>query len=1203
MKHLLLLTALLLVTITTAQVTAGPVPDYIICDDPSNDGIEVFDLTNLNAAALGNQDPTAFTVTYYASQFDAVNNVNPLVASNYTNTTNPQLIFIRVIDNATGNFNITSSNLIVEALPIVNNPQTYTYCGTITATGEIQVDLFDIEPFLSNGQNNLLFTYFLSQQDASTNSNPLSTTFISQANSPIDLFIRVQTSTSCFEVINVVVLLTNCNQNLRLIDLESCTDLINNSACFDLNINTIPALGNNSPNTHAVSYYLSQIDADNNTNSIPSTYCSSSSQQIFVRVEEIATGNADTSQTFQLTVNQSPDLYNFTPIRGCDDDGDGFIEWESSSVLNEISNVPNNVSNFSTEYYLTQLDADNQVNPIGFVANFVTSSNTPTVYVRTTFFPTSCSSVSPLQLVEEANCIVIGNPIPLEECLETPNTVACFNLTVNNSLLLSSNNPTDFTVTYYPTFANANAGSNVIANAVSYCIPSSTIVYARLEENATGAYQVREFDLLVRENLFDFNSLNDLTACDDDLDGTVIFDLNNLGNQLSNSNNLTYFNSLGDAQNNLNQITNLSAYDVSTISGGESIFILETVLNDCDVIYSADLFPQGNCNNAYNCADAQSLCERIGQPFINVFDGSNAQSGNYYPFSSSTGPRNPTWFYIPIETSGDLTLEVYQNTAPDFMGQNLDIDFAVYGPFTNPTSQCGMLSQADYVDHSFSTVMPEIAQINNAQAGEFYLILTSNFSNQPGFLKVEIGAASTATVNCDGIRMQSFLDTNFNGVVDATDPSFPLGVFQWERNNNGNLMQVATPLGSYNIYDVDPTNTYNLAYNVLPAYNSNYTVSPATYTGVTVPNNSGIVNRDFLVTPTTAYEDVVTYIIPQEQPRPGFTYTETVYYTNLGTTSVPVGQVIFTYDPTVSIVSVSDPNAVVSPTDITLAYTNLAPFAIGSFEVEMQVPVIPTVSLGDVLTNVATISPATNDLTPSNNTSTSSQIIIGSYDPNDKMESRGAFINPSTFTADDYFYYTIRFENTGTASAINVRIEDTLDPQLDWNTIEMINSSHNYVMERMENSVVWRFDNIMLPDSTRDPVGANGHVYFKIKPRSGWSEGTIIPNTAEIYFDFNPAIITNTFTSTFRTPLSNPDVEQRLFSMSPNPASDHFTINYNDVLIDGILTLYDVRGRVTLSRKLTQNNLQIDVSGLDQGIYLAKLKIGDRSFTSKLIKK
>ncbi len=1203
MKQILLILGLLFTTVITAQVTAGPVPDYILCDDFSNDGIEVFDLTVLNAAALGNQSPSTHTVTYYSSQFDAVNNVNPLPASNYTNVTNPQSIFIRVSENNTGNFNITTTNLIIEALPVVNNPQTYSYCGTVTPIGEIQVDLFDIEPLLSNGQNNLLFTYFLTQQDAFANSNPLSTSFSFQANVAIDLFIRVQTSTNCFEILNVVVFLTSCNQASQLQDLESCTDQVNNTACFDLNINTSAALGNNSANTHAVSYHISQVDADNNTNSIPVFYCSASNQQIFVRVEEIATGNANTTQSFQVVVNNSPDIYSFSPIRGCDDDNDGFIEWESSSVLNEVTNVPNNVFNFSTEYYLTQLDAENQVNPIGFVANFVTSSNTPTVYVRTTFFPTNCSSVSPLQLIEDVNCIVIGNPNALEECLQTPNTVACFDLTQNDSFILSSNNPADYTVSYYTTFANANAGSNPIVNTSSYCVPSNVVIYARLEENITGAFQVRSFDLIVRDVIIDFDTLSDLRQCDDDLDGTVNFDLTDIENQLSTVNALSYFTSLIDAQNNTNAIVNPTSFDITTITNGQRIFILETVANDCNIIYTTDLVPQGNCNNAYDCGDAQSLCERIGQPFINVFDGSNAQLGNYYPFSSSTGPRNPTWFYIPIETSGDLTLEVYQNTAPDFMGQDLDIDFAVYGPFTNPTSQCGSLTQADYVDHSFSVVMPEIAEITNAQAGEFYLILTSNFSNQPGFLKVELGATSTATVNCDGIRMQSFLDANLNGVVDATDPSFPLGVFQWERNNSGNTMQIATPLGSYNIYDVDPNNSYDLAYNILPAYTSNYTVSPATYTGVTVPNNSGIVNRDFLVTPTAAYEDVVTYIVPQEQPRPGFTYTETVYYTNLGTSSVPVGQVIFDYDPTLSIVNVSDPNAVVSPSSVTLAYTNLAPFAIGSFEVEMQIPVIPIVNLGDLLTNTSTISPVANDLTPSNNTSTSTQTIIGSYDPNDKMESRGAFINPSTFTSEDYFYYTIRFENTGTASAINVRIEDTLDAQLDWSTIEMINSSHNYVMERMENQVTWRFDNIMLPDSTTDPVGANGHVYFKIKPRSGWAEGTVIPNTAEIYFDFNPAIITNTFTSTFRTPLSNADVETTFFSLTPNPANDHFTINYSDVIEEGTITLYDVRGRVTLSRKLTQNNLQIDISDLNQGIYLAKLTIGDRSFTSKLIKK
>jgi uncharacterized repeat protein (TIGR01451 family) len=352
----------------------------------------------------------------------------------------------------------------------------------------------------------------------------------------------------------------------------------------------------------------------------------------------------------------------------------------------------------------------------------------------------------------------------------------------------------------------------------------------------------------------------------------------------------------------------------------------------------------------------------------------------------------------------------------------------------------------------------------------------------------------------------------------------------------------------------------------------------------------------------SSYEDVVVYIVPQEQPRPGFTYTETVYYTNLGTSPVSIGQVTFDYDPTVSVVNVSDPSATITTASVSLGYANLNPFELRSFDVEMQIPVIPTVNLGDLLTNTASITPLANDLTPNNNSSASIQIIIGSYDPNDKMESRGEFINPSEFGANDYFYYTIRFENTGTASAINVRIEDTLDAQLDWTSIEMIDASHQYVMERMENQVVWRFDNIMLPDSMTDPVGANGHVYFKIKPLT-YSEGSVIPNTAQIYFDFNPPIITNTFRSTFRTPLSSPDVEEAVFSLTPNPASEQFTINFSNSIEEASLILYDLRGRVTLSRKLTQDNLQVNISNLDQGIYLAKFTSGSKTYTSKLVKK
>ncbi|PQJ32236.1 cell surface protein [Nonlabens arenilitoris] len=1202
MKRILLLTVLLLTTIATAQVTAGPVPDYILCDDVSNDGTELFDLTFWDATAIGNQSPATHSATYFSSQFDAVNNLNQLPMANYSNVTNPELIFIRVDDNATGNFNITTGNLIVETLPVVNNLQSFTYCGSITATGEVQVDLYDIEPFMSNGQNNLLFTYFLSQQDADSNSNPLSTTFIHQANSPVDLFIRVQTSLNCHIVINVVAILTDCNQNTQVVDLEECEDQ-NNSACFDLNVNDFPALGTLSPNQYSVTYHISQVDADNNVNPLTSPYCTSTSQPIFVRVHDITTGSGDTSQSFNLVISPAPPVFNLTPITGCDDDGDGFIDWDSSAVLAEIdATATPNIDSAFTEYYLTQQDALDRVNLIGFGANFSTTAAVSQVYVRTDFFPSGCASASPLQLITDPNCFSIGNPSHLLQCAD-PGVQVCFDLTQHAGQIMANNNPTDFSISYHLSDADANTDTSAISAPNNYCINSNQIIYFRLEENATGAYRVGSFDLFINTYTYDNTVSLILDECDTDLNGNVDFDLTLIATQLNAGAILSYYEDPIDAQNETQAITNPSLYNLPVNSQFNTVYVRETVAGDCDLIYTIQLNAQGNCNNSYLCENALSLCDRIGQPFVNIADNSNAQLGNYYPFSQSTGPRNPSWFYIPIETSGDLTIEVWQNTQPDFLGQDLDIDYALYGPFTTATGGCANgLTQANYVDHSFSVNMPEIGQINNAQSGEYYLLLTSNFSNTAGFLKVEIGAGSTATVNCDGIRMQSILDVNLNGVVDATDVPFPLGIFDWEKNMNGSVMQVVTPLSAYTIYDSDPANSYDLGYNVIPAYASNYTVSPATYSAQSIPAGSGVTTRDFLVTPLAAYEDVVVYIIPQQQPRPGFTYKETVVYANLGTTPVATGQLQFSYDPQLSIVAVDDPTAVINPTSVDLNYTNLLPFEYRTMEIEMQIPVIPNINLGDILTNTASITPVANDITPLNNTSVSSQIVIGSYDPNDKMESRGAFINPSEFGPSDYFYYTIRFENTGTASAINVRVEDTLDAQLDWSTLEMINSSHNYVMEQMEEQVVWRFDNILLPDSTTDPVGANGYIYFKIKPLAS-SEGTVIPNTAEIYFDFNPPIITNTFTSTFRTPLSIDEPAVVNFSLIPNPTSGIVQVNLQNAVLDNAqVVLYDVRGRITLSRKLTNNNPQLDFTDLPAGIYIAELRNGDQTYTTKVVK-
>lgn len=261
-------------------------------------------------------------------------------------------------------------------------------------------------------------------------------------------------------------------------------------------------------------------------------------------------------------------------------------------------------------------------------------------------------------------------------------------------------------------------------------------------------------------------------------------------------------------------------------------------------------------------------------------------------------------------------------------------------------------------------------------------------------------------------------------------------------------------------------------------------------------------------------------------------------------------------------------------------------------DVTMQVPTIPTVQLGQLLTNSVSITPTTGDINLLNNVNSNSQIIIGSYDPNDKMESRGSQILHSSFTSEDYLIYTIRFENTGTASAVNVRIEDVLDAKLDENSIRMLDASHEYTLERMGTHLTWYFDNIQLPVSVANTSTGKGYVTFKIKPKSGYAVGDIIPNTANIYFDFNPAIVTNTFTTEFVAALAVNTFDESNITMYPNPAKNQVTIsldNTNEVIAN--VNIIDMLGKQVIRlNKVNEVTKSIDLSNLNSGIYFIEIE-------------
>lgn len=820
------------------------------------------------------------------------------------------------------------------------------------------------------------------------------------------------------------------------------------------------------------------------------------------------------------------------------------------------------------------------------------------VYVRSLCDATTKSDWSQKTTFSTGNCSGNnGQPVNLAECAE--NGTACFDLTVNDSNVLVNLNPTDYTITYYTTEADASAGTAAIANPTSYCVPvtmASPMIYIRMENNLTGEYNIFAFAITAQEVVAGNISLQPMVQCDEDANGAVIFNLTAVSAQLNTSNQLSFYTDSNDAIAGINAIANPSAFSMNVVNFSMTIFIREIVAGNCDIIYSLPLNAMGNCNVATICAAANSLCNSLGVPFSNTTNGPTAEPGNNYGCLGSQ--PNPTWFYIPVSAAGAINLQITQTSN---IGNPIDVDYICYGPFANPVTPCsGMLNANAILSCSYSTAAVENVSIPNAQPGQYYLLMVTNFSNQGGHIVIN-QTSGQGEIDCTGIRLNAFLDANSNGVKDGGEQNFPLGQFNYERNNDGNIHNITAPTGVYNIYDMNGSNSYDLGYTIDPAYAANYALTTASYNNVNVIGGGGMQQYLFPVTVVQSYNDLSVSIVPNQAPRPGFTYTNTILYSNLGTQTIS-GTVTFVKDALVTIVGNSQSGVVNNANGFSYNFTSLQPFETREITVTMQVPTIPTVTIGNALVNHASIVPLAGDVSPENNESVASQVIIGSYDPNDKMESHGERILITDFDSQDYLYYTVRFENTGTASAINVRISDVLDNKLDENSVRMVSASHDYVLDRIDNQLTWRFDGIQLPTTTQNPTGGKGYVYFKVKPKPGYAVGDIILNTASIFFDFNPAIVTNTFQTQFVASLGTGEFADSGFVVYPNPAGDHVTValGYGSGTIAGI-AVYDMLGKTMLSTKpaVGSTSEMVDVSGISSGIYFLEVTSGTNQKTVK----
>ena len=397
-------------------------------------------------------------------------------------------------------------------------------------------------------------------------------------------------------------------------------------------------------------------------------------------------------------------------------------------------------------------------------------------------------------------------------------------------------------------------------------------------------------------------------------------------------------------------------------------------------------------------------------------------------------------------------------------------------------------------------------------------------------------------------------------------------------------------------YDVSAGN-----YTITPILESNaaYTISPTTAT-VNFPAAGTPYTQNFCVTPNGTHNDLETAIFPLTPARPGFDATYKIIYKNKGTTIQSGTVSLEYYDPIEDFVSAT-PNVTSQATNtLNWSFSNLLPFQTREILVTFNLnsPLeTPPVSAGNEIGYTATITGLTDE-TPNDNSSFLDQTVVNSFDPNDKTCTEGIFL--PTYKVGDYLHYIIRFENTGTANAENIVVADTIDTtKFDLSTLVPLTGSHPFETKiSASNKVEFIFQNINLPF---DDAHNDGYVAFKIKSLPTLTEGTTINNTAQIYFDYNAPIVTNTYAVYVFNPLSTSDFDfGSLFTLSPVPAKNNLTITTKQAVTISSVSIYNTLGQ--LVQVITHPNETLDVSNLKTGTYFIKVLSDKGTATGKFIK-
>ncbi|MEM9678850.1 MAG: T9SS type B sorting domain-containing protein, partial [Bacteroidota bacterium] len=743
-------------------VEFNSIGDVTVCDE-DQDGFTTIDLSSFDSLVTeGNND---FNVFYFETQADADANVNAL-PNFYTNVSNPQTLFTRIVSIGTGCSSSNSFNVEVLPAPVSTPPSPIVICDD-DQDGFFIVNLEAIIPEVVSSTTERAITFHNHQVDADDAVTPITNTTNYSAQTE-NIYIRIEnTVTGCYSTETLSITVNTLPVFTPISNYKICED--NSDGFGDFIFETKDEEILNDQEGKQVLYYETQTDADNRTNPIDKTVAyqnTSSPQTIFVRVENLTDQDCYDTSSFIIEVGTNP-LFNIpSDIFTCDDiSNDGSVTFDLSTKITEISQGIND--NLNITFYTSSTDAELGINTIPL--QFTNTVNPQTIYVQIDN-GTICNSIASFELnviqVPEVN-----QAQPITQCDTDYDGVATFDLT-DAELDVLDVRQDDISLAYFESLEDLDTDTNPIATPDQFNNSSNPqTVYLKVTNTISNCYVAIPIELNV--NLPP--AVNDFQVYDICANDTNSFDLSEINSVIVDVNYnvlFSYFATAADAESNTNALDTNYTYQ----STNDTLYArVEFSTTHCYYIYEFNL----NVNPLPIANQPQDL-EACDDDFDGLLEFDLAQQTN-----TILGSQNPSDFSVSYHNAiedANLGNNPLDTTYMAFDGET------IYARAENLTTGCYAITDFMIQIHPLPIIdiedqvicldnLPLIVSANTNVSGDMYLWSTGETTPEIEITEVGIySVAVTTGFGCENTHFFSVSESEaanieFTETIDFSNPN------------------------------------------------------------------------------------------------------------------------------------------------------------------------------------------------------------------------------------------------------------------------------------------------------------------------------------------------------------------------------------------------------------------------------------------------